>query len=119
MFEIDFSSDQAIYLQIRDGIVSEIVKGNLKNGDLLPSVRLLAQDLGINPMTVNKAYQVLKDQGYLVIDRRVGARVEVSESDDHKEVRLKKLKDSLQEAKICSISYDEIKKLVNEVFEND
>ena len=60
MFFIDTLSEVPIYTQICNGIIKEIAEGNLKNGDELPSVRQLAKDFGINPMTVNKI--ALKDK---------------------------------------------------------
>ncbi len=69
------TSEVPIYQQIRNQIVFAVAKGNLKPGDALPTVRQLAQDIGVNPMTVNKAYALLKDEGIIIIDRRHGARV--------------------------------------------
>lgn len=68
-------SDIPIYQQIRDQIVQGISDGRLRTGEQLPTVRALAQEIGINSMTVNKAYQLLKQQGYIMADRRNGARV--------------------------------------------
>lgn len=73
MFYIDKFSEIPIYTQIRNGIIKEIANGNLKVGDELPSVRQFAQDFGINPMTVNKAYNILKAEGIIEIDRRKGS----------------------------------------------
>lgn len=72
---IDDSSDIPIYQQIRNQIVLGISDGRLEPGEQLPTVRALAQEVGINSMTVNKAYQLLKQEGYIVADRRSGARV--------------------------------------------
>ena len=72
---IDDSSDIPIYQQIRNQIVLGISDGRLTPGEQLPTVRALAQEAGINSMTVNKAYQLLKQEGYIVADRRSGARV--------------------------------------------
>lgn len=69
------SSDIPIYQQIRDQIVQGISDGRLTCGEQLPTVRALAGEIGINSMTVNKAYQLLKQQGYIYTDRRNGARV--------------------------------------------
>jgi DNA-binding transcriptional regulator YhcF (GntR family) len=63
-------SETPIYQQIRNQIVDALVRADLAKGDTLPSVRRLACDLGINLHTVNKAYQVLADEGYLTITRR-------------------------------------------------
>jgi GntR family transcriptional regulator len=69
------ASDTPIYQQIRNQIVLAVAKEILNPGDALPTVRQLAQDIGVNPMTVNKAYALLKDEGIIVIDRRHGARI--------------------------------------------
>lgn len=68
-------SDVPIYLQIRNQIVLGISDGRLSPGEQLPTVRALAQEMGINSMTVNRAYQMLKQEGYIFTDRRNGARV--------------------------------------------
>ena len=62
--EIDFNSDEAIYSQLCDQIIMGIAAARLNDGDPLPSVRQLANDIGINMHTVNKAYTVLRQQGY-------------------------------------------------------
>lgn len=69
------NSDVPIYIQLRDQIVIGISEGKLAPGERLPTVRSLAQELGVNAMTVNKAYQLLKQGGYIATDRRNGARV--------------------------------------------
>lgn len=75
IIELNTSSDTPIYVQLRNQIVLGIGRGELKEGEGLPTVRQLAQDAGINVMTVNKAYGVLKAEGFIVIDRRHGAKV--------------------------------------------
>ena len=70
ILSLDMSSDVPIYVQLRNQIVTGIGKGELKAGESLPSVRQMAQDAGINSMTVNKAYQILKAEGFIEIDRR-------------------------------------------------
>ncbi len=64
-----------IYVQLRNQIVTGIGKGELKAGENLPTVRQMASDIGVNTMTVNKAYQILKAEGFIEIDRRLGACV--------------------------------------------
>lgn len=75
LIEIDLTSDTPLYQQIRDQIILGIGRGDLAFGEELPSVRQLAEDLEVNPMTVNKAYQVLKRDGVIEVDRRVGTKV--------------------------------------------
>ena len=75
ILRIDQASPDPVYLQIRDQIVAAIARGELLPADRLPSVRALASDLGINLHTVNKAYAVLRDEGYLLMRGRSGAVV--------------------------------------------
>lgn len=72
---IDQSLGVPIYQQVRDQVVAAIAAGELVEGDALPSVRALAVNLGINLHTVNKAYALLRDDGYLVVRGRAGAFV--------------------------------------------
>ena len=81
MIKIDFESDVPIYVQLKDEIIKEIAKGILKEGDSLPAIRQLSSDLEVNLHTVNKTYNILKEEGYLRIDRRRGAIVSISKSD--------------------------------------
>ncbi|QAY65883.1 GntR family transcriptional regulator [Paenibacillus protaetiae] len=77
--ELDLQSDVPIYTQLVDQIVEGIANGGLKPGDPLPSVRSLAADLDINLHTVNKAYQQLKQEGFLQIHRKQGVIVQPGE----------------------------------------
>lgn len=72
---IDQMSEEPIYRQIRAQVIEAIATGELSPGDPLPSVRSLARDLGVNLHTVNKAYAVLRDEGYLIMRGRSGAFV--------------------------------------------
>ena len=60
LIQIDFNSDEAIYMQLRNQIIMGIATSRLKEGETLPSVRQLADTIGINMHTVNKAYSVLR-----------------------------------------------------------
>lgn len=75
IISLDMSSDTPIYVQLRNQIVKGIGRGELRAGETLPSVRQMARDAGINTMTVNKTYQILKTEGFIEIDRRKGAMV--------------------------------------------
>ena len=63
IIEIDFNSDEAIYIQLRNQIIMGIATSEIQEGESLPSVRQLAETVGINMHTVNKAYTVLKQEG--------------------------------------------------------
>ena len=72
---VDKLSETPLYLQLRDSVITGIASGELRPGDALPSVRSLAEDLGINLHTVNKAYATLRDEGYVIMLGRRGAYV--------------------------------------------
>ena len=75
IIELDMERDTPIYVQLRNQIVKGIGRGELKLGEKLPTVRQLADEAGVNSMTVNKTYQILKAEGYIKTDRRQGAFV--------------------------------------------
>ncbi len=118
IIEIDFNSDEAIYMQLRNRIIMGIATAELREGDSLPSVRSLADNIGINMHTVNKAYSVLKQEGFIQLDRRRGAIIAV---DIDKLQALEDMKQNLRIilAKGCckNITKEEVHALVEEIFE--
>ncbi len=116
--EIDFNSDEAIYIQLCNQIIMGIATDQLKVGDSLPSVRQLADTIGINMHTVNKAYSVLRQDGFLTIDRRRGAMVSI---DGNKMRALEEMKRDLVVvlARGCckNISREEVHALIDEIYE--
>lgn len=105
IMKLDFASSIPIYQQVRDQIVQAIADGTFSDGDRLPTIRALAQETGINTMTVNKAYQLLKQEGYIITDRRNGAVVSCKR-EGKKEIPIK-VKEGLElliaEAKINGV----------------
>ena len=79
VIEIDFQSDEALYTQLMNQIIMGIATSTIHEGDTLPSVRQLADNIGINMHTVNKAYNVLRQEGFLQLDRRRGAVICIDE----------------------------------------
>lgn len=75
IFEIDEQSNEPIYKQIQQQIILGIAQNKIQPGMNLPSIRQLSDELSINPMTISKAYTLLKEQGYLITDRRKGAMI--------------------------------------------
>ena len=75
---IDFNSEEAIYVQLCNQIIIGIATNKISEGESLPSVRKLADSIGINMHTVNKAYGILKQEGFVQLDRRRGAVICVS-----------------------------------------
>lgn len=68
--QVNWNDNVPIYLQLRDKTVSMILDGTLKPGDPLPSVRSVAADFQLNPLTVSKAYQQLAEEG--LVEKRRG-----------------------------------------------
>ena len=77
-FEIDHNSEESKYIQLHDRIITMIASGKLSEGDVLPSVREMAEILDINFHTVNKAYTLLRDEGYVAMYPRTGTVIELS-----------------------------------------
>ena len=115
---IDETAEVPIYQQIRNQIVLGISDGRLKPGEQLPTVRALAGEIGINSMTVNKAYALLKQEGYIYTDRRNGAHVR-NEFTETKELQEKSkiiLQQVISEAKICGITQEEFLALCRNMY---
>lgn len=100
IIRIDQKAEEPLYLQLRGQIIAAIATGELVPGDALPSVRSLASDLGINLHTVNKAYAVLRDEGYVLMRGRSGAYIADPCEDDRADrarMELAKMEDGLFE----------------------
>lgn len=119
VIEIDFNSEEALYLQLRNQIVLGIATSKFQEGDALPSVRQLADDIGINMHTVNKAYTVLKQEGFVKVDRRKGAVIAVDVDRMRTLAELKKeLQVILAKSSCRNISKEEIHELIEEIYED-
>lgn len=117
LFELDFQSPVPIYKQIRDQVVLAVAEGRLLPGERLPAIRTLAEDAGVNNMTVSKAYQLLKSEGYLVTDRRSGAVVcRPSAPAGLDEDQLARLRMLAGEAKLAGLSRTEFEALCGSLY---
>ena len=118
IIEIDFNSDEAIYMQLRNQIILGIATSQYQEGDLLPSVRQLADTIGINMHTVNKAYTVLKQEGFVKVDRRRGAviAVDIDKMEAIQQLR-KQLRVILAQASCKNISREEMHKLIDSIYD--
>lgn len=116
---IDEISDIPIYKQIRNQIVLGISDGRLKPGEQLPTVRALAEEMGINSMTVNKAYSLLKQEGYIFTDRRNGARVmtEFQQEKNLSQSSLDALQQIISEATISGMSKEDFFQICEKFFQ--
>ena len=118
ILEVDFNSEEALYIQLRNQIIVGIATNRLKEGESLPSVRQLAESLGINMHTVNKAYTVLKHEGFVKVDRRRGAviAIDADRISDLEQMR-ESLRVILARASCRNISREEVHALIDEIYE--
>lgn len=119
LLHINFNSETPIYQQVRNQVVLGIVEGKLKAGSKLPTVRELADESGINVMTVSKAYQLLKQEGYLKTERRLGSVVAMPDKAELDEQLLTKFKICLSELVLTGMEREEILKLCGEFLKSD
>jgi len=120
LIKILFDSETPIYVQLKNEIIKAIARGELEEGEALPSIRDLSVDIGVNLHTINKAYNLLKDEGYLSIDRRKGAMVNVNK--DKKEDFINSI-DEESEVFLCrcickGVSKEEIIKLISDKYDD-
>ena len=118
ILKIDFNSDEAIYIQLRNQIIMGIATDMIREGDTLPSVRQMADHIGINMHTVNKAYSVLRQEGFVKLDRRRGAVVSL---DVDKIQAIDEMRQNLDVVLACGICRDvsraEAHQLVDEIYD--
>ena len=119
LITVDFNSEEAIYMQLRNQIIMGIATSVIREGDSLPPVRQLADTVGVNMHTVNKAYTVLKQEGFIQLDRRHGAVIAL---DADKLQALEEMRGQLQivlaKAHCKEITREEVHELVDEIFDN-
>lgn len=118
ILEVDFNSEEALYIQLRNQIIVGIATNRLKEGESLPSVRQLAESIGINMHTVNKAYTVLKQEGFVKVDRRRGAviAIDADRISDLEQMR-ESLRVILARASCRNIFREEVHALIDEIYE--
>lgn len=117
ILNFDFHSDVPIFMQIRNQIVIGIAEGKLKPGEQLPTIRALADESGINMMTVSKAYQILKQEGYITADRRSGARVALKDDKAVNEKTMQQLRLAVSELRLSGMKEEEILSLVSGIYQ--
>ena len=117
MIKIDFNSEEALYLQLRNQIILGIATAQFREGDSLPSVRHLADTIGINMHTVNKAYTVLKKEGFVKVDRRKGAviAIDIDKIRTMDEIR-RELMVIIAKGSCKNISREEFHMLIDEIY---
>ena len=116
---IDETASEPLYKQIHDQVIAGIATGQLEPGMSLPSVRSLASDLGINLHTVNKAYAILREEGYLKLDRRKGAVISVETLEKQQELASIQgnLRMLVAEAVCKGVTEDEMNRLIHDMYQ--
>lgn len=121
IIRLDLNSDEALYIQLMNQIKYGVANGHLKPDEKLPSVRGLASELGINMHTVSKAYNLLKDEGILIVNRSKGVRVSTKVlgqlNSDFEEQLEKKLKEIVYESTVNGVSKEEVINKMTSIFD--
>ena len=120
LLKIDFESEMPIYEQLRRQIIIGIATGELNIGEELPSVRQLSGDIGINLHTVNKTYNILKNEGYLIVDRRKGAMIKENlpkTEEKYLEIFKEELTYLIADSKNRGIDKEEFLKVCNDIYD--
>lgn len=117
IIKIDFNSEEALYIQLRNQIIIGIATSKFQEGDTLPSVRQLADNIGINMHTVNKAYSVLKQEGFIRLDRRKGAVIALNVDKLRAIEEMKQnLRVLLAKGRCKNISAEEVHQIIDEIY---
>ena len=120
---ISNNSSVPIYEQIKNAIKDAIISNELKEEEMLPSVRNLANDLKISFLTVKKAYDELEQEEFIKTVQGKGSFVAPKNLELIKEEKLKEIQDYIEKiyniSKIANISEDEIKELFNMIFKEE
>ncbi|KIO58521.1 hypothetical protein B4064_3708 [Caldibacillus thermoamylovorans] len=118
---ISNSANEPIYLQIINQIKSQILTGDLKEGQALPSIRSLAKELEISVITTKRAYDELEKDGFIVTVAGKGSYVAPVNTNILKENKMKmieqKLSETITEAKLIGMSLEELKKILELLYE--
>lgn len=119
IIQLDLQSDVPIYTQLVHQIVEGIASGRLQPGEPLPSVRSLASDIGVNLHTVNKAYTLLKQEGYIQVHRQKGVVVDPigmpSVTPEFREKQRRELRPIVAEAICRGMEKDELLSFVEQI----
>jgi DNA-binding transcriptional regulator YhcF (GntR family) len=117
--KIDFNSDVPIYIQLKQQIIEGIADGSIEEGENLPSVRQMAEDIGINLHTVNKAYALLRDDNFILMDRRKGAVINSKQNmqlNDYEEKFEEDIKPIIAEAYCRGMTEEEVMIKIQKIY---
>lgn len=119
LIKIDFESEVSIYLQLRNQIIEGIAKNELLPGESLPSVRQLAEDLGINMHTVNKTYNILREESFIAIHKRRGVIISSMEEmrrHNHRNKLAEEIRPIIAESYCRGLSEKDITDLIKQIY---
>jgi GntR family transcriptional regulator len=118
---ISNSSQEPIYEQIAKQIKNMIMRGDLAEDEMLPSIRNLAKELQISVITTKRAYQELENDGYIVTVHGKGSYVAAQNKEILKEIRLKIVEEKMAEAvdagKSIELTLDEMQEILKLLYE--
>ncbi|WP_067140797.1 GntR family transcriptional regulator [Oceanivirga salmonicida] len=114
---INNTSSKPIYKQIKDNIIAQILNGELKNGEQLPSIRILASDIKISIMTIKKAYDELEEEGYIVTTQGKGSYISSASTTLANEAKMQEIEGYILQVVGLSKKYGVDKEEILELFE--
>ena len=121
--QINNSSDEPIYLQIKNQIKAQIISGDLKVGEQLPSIRFLAKEIRVSMLTAKRAFDELELDGFINSVQGKGNFVAAQNKELIREEYLKKIESKLQEvvelSEIADVSSDELIKMLKSYVEGE
>ncbi len=117
------SSNEPIYEQIINQVKTLILKDELKEGQLLPSIRGLAKDLQISVITTKRAYDELEKEGFLEVIPGKGSYVALQNTELLKEQKIKiieaKLNEIVDESKLLGFTFEDVNSMLKILFEEE
>lgn len=120
---ISNTSDKPLYQQIKDQIKDAILKEELKQGDLLPSIRAFANDLKVSVLTIRRVYEELEQEGFVISQVGIGTSVSASNlellRDSKRRFVEEKMIDMIQTAKTLKISKEELNTMMDILYGED
>lgn len=120
---ISNTSESPLYQQIKDQIIDAILKSELAEGDILPSIRAFANDLKVSVLTIRRVYDELEKEGFVKSQIGIGTFISASNvellRDSKRRLVEQKMQDMIQTAKSLGISIQELNEMMNILFEEE
>lgn len=120
---ISNNSDIPLYQQIKDQVKDAILKEELVEGDALPSIRALANDLKVSVLTIRRVFEELEQEGFIISQVGIGTFVSASNldllRDSKRRLVEQKMQDMIQTAKSLKISKEELNSMMDILYEED